>query len=209
MTKSNIDRYVTSLVNGRARLRHPMLVGLDAGSIEALRSLALATEGVLEVAVNPRVGSLLVVWDPEAVTADELKGLLEMGLAMAGFDAGEPQDEAGQPAPETAAAGAAHPAAAACDCSAKAQDLGRAVQKSVIEPAGDALGTVLDQVAKVVAPREKNLRRARRVTQNRLMLGFGAASIASLAFRTGTHAALGWVFLSFVLAHLYQHRTVL
>ncbi|MDO4936537.1 MAG: hypothetical protein Q4E62_01320 [Sutterellaceae bacterium] len=193
MTQSSIDRYVTSLVNGRARVRHPALVGLDDETVETLKQAAMGVEGVLDVAVNPRVGSLLVIWDPEVATVEDLKGALEFGLAMLGMD------EVCEDAPEK---GCACEKPCACKLTAKSLEM-------AVAPVAKLADVALDQAAKVVAPNVKNVRRARRITQNRLMLAAGTASVASLAFKMQWHATLGWVFVAFMAAHLYQHRRVL
>lgn len=193
MTQCSIDRYVTSLVNGRARVRHPALVGLDGDTVETLKQAAMGVEGVLDVAVNPRVGSLLVIWDPEVATVEDLKGALEFGLAMLGMD--EVCEEESE---ETCA----REKTCACKLTAKSLEVAMA-------PVAKLADVALDQAAKVVAPNVKNVRRARRITQNRLMLAAGVTSVATLALKTQWHAALGWVFAAFMVAHLYQHRRVL
>lgn len=195
MTRSTIDSYVTSLVNGRARVRHPALVGLDSETVEALRQAALGVEGVLEVTVNPRVGSLLVIWDPEVATVEDLKGALAFGLDMLGMS--EADDDEAQT--EKTSEGKS------CLC----QCLTTENLESALKPVTKVTDTVLDQVAKVVAPNVGSVRRARRIAQNRLMLATGVASVAALAMKTKWHAALGWVFAAFIVAHLYQHRRVL
>lgn len=195
-----IDQYVTSLVNGRARLRHPALKGLDAETSESLRQAALAIEGVLDVTVNPRVGSLLAVWDPQVVGVEDLKAALTFGLQML-----DSQEACEACACEAGESDADETSERKCCCAEKA--------KSCVAPAVNAVAkagnTVLDQAAKVMAPNVANVRRARRLAQNRLMLAAGVSTVASLAFKTGWHAYLGWAFTLFLAAHLYQHRTVL
>lgn len=195
MTQNTIDKYVTSLVNGRARIRHPALVGLDCETIESLRQAALGVEGVLEVSVNPRVGSLLVIWDPEVATVEDLKGALAFGLEMLGMS--EACDT------KTQEQKSAEDNSCLCRC------LTTEKLESALKPVTKVTDTVLDQVAKVVAPNVGSVRRARRIAQNRLMLATGIGSVAALALKTKWHASLGWVFAAFVLAHLYQHRRVL
>ncbi len=193
MTQCSIDRYVTSLVNGRARVRHPALVGLDDETVETLKQAALGVEGVLDVAVNPRVGSLLVIWDPEVATVEDLKAALEFGLAMLGMD------EVCEDEPQEACT---NEKTCACKLTTKSLEM-------AMTPVIKVADVALDQAAKVVAPNVRNVRRARRITQNRLMLAAGTASVASLALKMQWHAALGWVFVAFMAAHLYQHRRVL
>lgn len=196
----NIDQYVTSLVNGRARLRHPALKGQDAETIESLRQAALAIEGVLDVTVNPRVGSLLAVWDPQVVGVEDLKAALTFGLQMLGAE--EACEEC---ACESGECETAETPEKKCCCTEKA----KACVAPAVKAVAKAGNTVLDQAAKVIVPKEANVRRARRLAQNRLMLAAGVSTVASLAFKTGWHAYLGWAFTLFLAAHLYQHRTVL
>lgn len=73
---------ITSIIDGRLRLRHPSLRA--AGGQTVQREIA-ALGGVSEARLNPRVGSLLVSWDPhridrEAVLAT-LRRLLPAGAA--------------------------------------------------------------------------------------------------------------------------------
>lgn len=79
----------------------------------------------------------------------------------------------------------------------------------VLEPAKKLGRTALDGAAKMLVPEVKNTKRARRMAQNRIMLGLGSASVASLVFNKTGHGYLGWGFAAFVLLHLWQHRRVL
>lgn len=193
MTQSSIDRYITSLVNGRARVRHPALVGLDDETIQTLKQAAMGVEGVLDVSVNPRVGSLLVIWDPEKTSADDLKVALTFGLEMLGMSEEIQEDNQKESSDQKS-----------CTCKLDAKTF-----EAAIAPVTKVADAVLDQAAKVVAPNIKSVHRARRITQNRFMLAAGVISVASLAYKTRWHAAWGWVFAAFMLAHLYQHRRVL
>ena len=79
----------------------------------------------------------------------------------------------------------------------------------VLAPAKKLGQTALDRAAKMLVPEVKNTKRARRMAQNRIMLGLGSASVASLVFNKTGHGYLGWGFDAFVLLHLWQHRRVL
>lgn len=79
----------------------------------------------------------------------------------------------------------------------------------VLAPAKKLGQTALDRAAKMLVPEVKNTKRARRMAQNRIMLGLGSASVASLVFNKTGHGYLGWGFAAFVLLHLWQHRRVL
>lgn len=70
----------------------------------------------------------------------------------------------------------------------------------MIEPAG---GRILDGLSPFLAPDVKKGDRARRVTQNRLMLAGFAGSLTALAVRgTAAHVVLGSVFTALLAAHL-------
>ena len=79
----------------------------------------------------------------------------------------------------------------------------------MLAPAKKLGQTALDRAAKMLVPEVKNTKRARRMAQNRIMLGLGSASVASLVFNKTGHGYLGWGFAAFVLLHLWQHRRVL
>ena len=72
------------------------------------------------------------------------------------------------------------------------------------------IDALLEKGARLIAPGQKNAKRAKRVAQNRLMLALLGGSVASLASGTyRVHAALGWSFVGLLALHLYQHRRVL
>lgn len=65
-----IERYITSFVDGRVRLRHPALV--NNKDIEKLREAALAVPGMRNVTVNNQTGSVLLEYDPAVLSREEL-----------------------------------------------------------------------------------------------------------------------------------------
>ena len=67
----------------------------------------------------------------------------------------------------------------------------------------------LDGLAAVIAPKHKGTSNAPRVVQNRLMLGLCAATVGTAYLYKGLHAALGWVFVAFILSHSLQRRKAL
>ena len=188
-----LENYVRSLINGRARIRHPALAGIGGDDIEAIKSLVTAVEGVEGLEINPSVGSALLTWDPEVLTVEALKEHTQTWLAFLAYSA-DTEDE------EKKAAEGAVQAPAACICGE--------VRKAA-EPAVNLARSAMDAAARVIVPDVKNVKRARRMAQNRIMLGLGAASVASLAFNKSSHGVLGWGFAAFALLHLWQHRTVL
>ena len=55
--------FIRSYVPGRLRLRHPGLIGLEGETLEALTSTVKSAPGITGCTVNPKVGSLLLIWD--------------------------------------------------------------------------------------------------------------------------------------------------
>lgn len=187
---------VRSLTPGRARLRHEALRGLATDEVESLVETVRSMDGITDVTINPRVGSLLVTWDTEKIDAQTLLEAAEWFLASR----------------ETLASTEASCDAAcesSCGCvsalKAGAEMLDRV--EHMIEPAG---GRILDGLSPFLAPDVKKGGRARRVTQNRLMLAGFAGSLAALAVRgAAAHVVLGSVFTALLTVHLWQHRRVL
>ena len=94
---ADIRDCVRSLLPGRARLRHPMLHGLEAESCREVAGMLESIPGVTGVSINPRVGSLLITWNEAETTAETLLETVE-GYAAFFFAAGA-EDEAGAAAP--------------------------------------------------------------------------------------------------------------
>lgn len=202
---TDLTQCIRSLTRGRVRIRHEALKGLTDDTFAFLTQSILSVDGIIEAEVNPRVGSLLVRWDPEKLGDEDLMSsaewLLEMLEAQNAADADESADAAA--APEASGKTCAK------TCALLASDAACGAKKA-FSSAGNA---VLDVLAPVLAPthaRDK-LARTRRVTQNRLMLGSLAGSLAVLAFKGGKslHVGVGAAFLALLAVHLYQHRKVL
>lgn len=70
--------YVRSYMPGRIRLRHPALKSPEA--VSALKEFLEKMDGVTALEVNPRVGSLLLYWDPEKLDIESLKAMAVMML---------------------------------------------------------------------------------------------------------------------------------
>lgn len=68
---------ITSFVDGRVRLRHSALK--DKDTVELISSLVAGVEGITSVQANPFTGSLLICYDPETLTRDQLLELAEQG----------------------------------------------------------------------------------------------------------------------------------
>lgn len=171
---------IRSFVPGRLRARHPGLLGMDAESLAQTTETILALEGITDVAINPRVGSIKIEWDPNVLSEEDLAGYLAMYEAM--LNVGGDDQEAASPVQANAAD------AKTCAC----------------------IDSLLEKGARLIAPGQKNAKRAKRMAQNRLMLALLGGSVASLASGSyRVHAVLGWSFVGLLALHLYQHRNVL
>lgn len=71
---------VTSFVDGRVRLRHPALK--DTDTAELVSTVVSGVEGITAVQVNPLTGSLLIFYDPETLSREQLLALAEQGMAF-------------------------------------------------------------------------------------------------------------------------------
>ncbi len=86
---------ITSFVDGRVRLRHPALK--DRATAELITTVVEGVEGITAVQSNPLTGSLLIYYDAEKLSREQLLELAEQG-AM--FIPGLNEEDA--PADETA-----------------------------------------------------------------------------------------------------------
>lgn len=73
-------RCVVSFTEGRLRLRHPALK--DTALADLVTTVLGQKEGITSVAVNPRVGSLLLFYDPTKISRAALMELAEEGMAF-------------------------------------------------------------------------------------------------------------------------------
>lgn len=199
---ADIRDCVRSLLPGRARLRHPMLHGLEAESCREVAGMLETIPGVTGVSINPRVGSLLITWNEAETTAETLLETVE-GYAAIFFAAGA-EDEAGAAAPadekETSCTGMS------CRRKGGGSRRERARQDRVRRRRH------LRAAARTLMPEtsRRNPKRAARILQNRTMLGALALSIGALGVRqTGLHLWAGVAFMALLALHLQQHRRVL
>ena len=86
---------ITSFVDGRVRLRHPALK--DKATAENITTVVGSVDGITTVQSNPLTGSLLIYYDVEKLSREQLLELAEQG-AM--FIPGLNEEDA--PADETA-----------------------------------------------------------------------------------------------------------
>lgn len=71
---------ITSFVDGRVRLRHPALK--EAATAELVTAVVSGVEGIVSVQANPVTGSLLIFYDPEKLSREQLLELAEQGAAF-------------------------------------------------------------------------------------------------------------------------------
>lgn len=226
ITADSLLQGVRSFCPGRLRLRLPLLRGASDEFVGMIRDALTAKEGVTGVDVNPRVGSLLLTWDPAVLTlepqalAEEAAGMLEMARMMGYFDEKDESCEEKCCACEGACAeGAGSECACGCGAEKKACTCGCQefvdTAKVALDRAQAGFERVADAplqaLARVIAPDVTKGARAKRVAQNRLMLGLLAVSIAVLATgrAKGAHTGFGAGFLGLLAVHLLQHRRVL
>ena len=67
--------FIRSYVPGRLRLRHPGLIGLEGETLEALTSTVKSAPGITGC-------SLLLTWDAEKLTQEDLLGYLQFWAAF-------------------------------------------------------------------------------------------------------------------------------
>ena len=222
ITADTLLQGVRSFCPGRLRLRLPLLRGASDEFVGMIRDALTAKEGVTGVDVNPRVGSLLLTWDPAVLTlepqalAEEAAGMLEMARMMGYFDEKDESCEEKCCACESECAEGeeacrcADKKACACGCQEFVDTAKVALDRAQagFERVADA---PLQALARVIAPDVTKGARAKRVAQNRLMLGLLAVSIAVLATgrAKGAHTGFGAGFLGLLAVHLLQHRRVL
>ncbi len=72
-----IENYVTSFVDGRIRLRHPILK--DPQIVEQISSLLENVPGIESLQHNARTGSLLLEYDSDVLDNDTLLNIMQQG----------------------------------------------------------------------------------------------------------------------------------
>ncbi|MDR2826339.1 MAG: hypothetical protein LBV76_06035 [Deltaproteobacteria bacterium] len=75
-----LKNMVSSMTAGRIRLRSPYLRNRDLA--HQLAALAVNIDGILDVTVNPLVGSALLLYDPEVLSTQELMAQAESFFAL-------------------------------------------------------------------------------------------------------------------------------
>ena len=77
MTDS-FENCIRSYFPGRLRARHASLK--NAETVKQVKTFLAGLEGVRSVEINPRVGSLLLLWDPAKLDIEQLKALASAAL---------------------------------------------------------------------------------------------------------------------------------
>ncbi len=72
-----LEDHITSFIPGRVRLYHEGLQNTDI--VEQLKMFLPTVQGIQEVRINPRIGSLLLIYDPECFSEGALSELLQQG----------------------------------------------------------------------------------------------------------------------------------
>lgn len=173
---------ITSFVDGRVRLRHPALK--DAATAELVTAVVSGVDGITAVQANPVTGSLLIFYDPDKLSREQLLELAEQGAAFIPGMAEETVEIAEN---------------------VMSADASERVEK----PAGPAARAV--KAVKELAPVDEliHLLAGRGATRfvNRAMLVTLAASLAGLPLGNKLlHTAAGGAFVGGVLQHLLAHR---
>lgn len=182
-----INLWIRSYIDGRIRIRNPLLKKLDVTTVTTFKEKALCIKGIQTLEINPKVGSLLLLWDKHQLTRQEIENYLVLWFS-------------------TIQTQTSIPSRTVTNISSKKMDTNCQDARNTIQKIYEKS---MDCIAPIMAPNSGSLRRSRRVAQNRLMLGLATASIASIALNTRWHATLGYAFSAFLVIHLYQHRRVL
>ncbi len=72
-----MEEYIVSFIDGRVRLRHPILENTELGS--EVSAFIRTIPGIEKVEHKALTGSLLIIYDPEQLHEEELTGLLAQG----------------------------------------------------------------------------------------------------------------------------------
>ena len=160
---ADIRDCVRSAAGTRARLRHPMLHGLEAESCREVAGMLETIPGVTGVSINPRVGSLLITWNEAETTAETLLETVE-GYAAIFFAAGA-EDEAGAAAP-------ADEKETSCTACRAVESGGSRRERARQDRSPQASAPSARPPARSCPKRRGAIRkRAARILQNRTMLG--------------------------------------
>ena len=82
-----LQKYVTSFIDGRVRLRHPSLKASETADMVA--DMMRSVDGVTDVHVNPVTGSLLLYYDTQVLSRSDLWDMARQGAAWLGEETPE------------------------------------------------------------------------------------------------------------------------
>lgn len=202
---------VRSLIPGRVRLRHPALYRISAENAGQIEGLIGFIEGVTGVTVNPRVASLLITWDEEKISGEELLTTIESYAAAFAEQNGE--SEAVQPGSEAEPVSGGQSDAAAAVCPVR-----RAVRAAAVTVASAAISAeeaadrAVARVTRFALPKtaKRSPKKAERLLISRLMSGALAVSMVSLFVGgSGLHVVTGMLFLGILSLHMARNRASL
>lgn len=187
-----ILKTVRSSLPGRLRLRLPQLVNTDKDSALLITQWVESHGESITVGLNPRVGSLLITWDPNRDNLD-IEELFSEAAEYLNYATDLGILNKGKKSKENTSTG-------------QIENCAKSLAKQF-----EFLGnSVLDRLSPYIAHDIKQKARKRRVTQNRLMLASLLFSVGVLATsQTKSHVLFGGAFLALLTVHLLQHRKVL
>lgn len=82
-----LQKYVTSFIDGRVRLRHPSLKTSETA--EMVAGMMRSVDGVTDVQVKPVTGSLLLYYDTQVLSRSDLWDMARQGAAWLGEETAE------------------------------------------------------------------------------------------------------------------------
>ncbi len=187
-----ILKTVRSSLPGRLRLRLPQLVSIDSDSALLITQWIESHGESIAVSLNPRVGSLLITWDPNRDNLDT-KELFSEAAEYLNYATSLGIINEEKKSKENAS-------------TYQIENCAKSLAKQA-----EFLGNgILDRLSPYIAYDIKQKARKRRVTQNRLMLASLLFSVGVLATsQTKSHVLFGGAFLALLTVHLLQHRKVL
>ncbi|MBQ8665044.1 MAG: hypothetical protein IJ474_04595 [Mailhella sp.] len=202
---------ITSFVDGRVRLRHPALK--DAATAELVRSVVGEVAGITSAQVNPVTGSLLIYYDPEMLSREQLLELAEQAAAfLPAVDETVPADA---PAAEP---GGDDSCGTGGRCGNVVSGLTNVLSSVLPAPVASGIADTLPKILPAVTGKAAELppvdealklltSRGLTTFVNRGMLAALGVTLAALPMRRmALHTIAGGILVGGVLQHLLAHR---
>lgn len=205
---------ITSFVDGRVRLRHPALK--DAATAELVRSVVGEVAGITSAQVNPVTGSLLIYYDPEMLSREQLLELAEQAAAF--LPAVDETAQADAPASET---GRDESCGTGGCCGKVVSGLTNVLSSVLPAPVASGIADTLPKILPAVSGKAAELppvdealklltSRGLTTFVNRGMLAALGVTLAALPMRRmALHTIAGGILVGGVLQHLLAHRKAL